>query len=502
MDYPCVPQPPHLKKGLFYHQLVSVYNMEELERTRAVCIDDSHYLKTSVGLLADLAGYGKTLSVLGLISRTDPATPYACEYRKVTSGTDLVRRVRMVPVAKVPATLVVAGPSLTAQWEAELRETTLRFSVIKSKRDAETVNPAEDLDVVLCPSNLLPALLPALPDVHFRRIVLDEPATLRITGLGTLTASFLWLVTATPFDLLGKDRMKYLSDILPDDCDIMARITVRNPDDFVKGSFAMPPTNHHYLQTSEVVPKVLKGIVSDQQYAALLSGHTGRFLTLCGLRPEPGQHYLSALMAHLHRTDETKERALVQRLQQAGRLACVLCGGVCASPHLADCCGAMACQNCLTTWSSLVQSCTVCKGRLTHSEAPIACSDEIAPLRQVPRFTILEKILRSLAPDAKVLIYTHYERVGVQLQTFLGTEYRWSDLRGTRDHKSKVLEDYRTGDLPILLLTGLVDSAGFNLQTTTDIILFDSLTEYVETQVVGRALRIGRSKDLQVHHIV
>lgn len=502
MDYPCVPQPPHLKKGLFYHQLVSVYNMQELERSRAVAIDDAHYLKTSVGILSDLAGYGKTLSVLGLISRTDHTAPYAIECRKVSSGTELVKQVRMVPVAKVPATLVVASPSLTAQWETELRETTLRYSVIRTKRDAETVNPAEGLDVVLCPSNLLPALLPCLPDVHFRRIVLDEPATLRIAGLGSATASFLWLVTATPFDLLGKDRMKYLADILPDDCDIMARITVRNPDDFVKGSFAMPPTNHHYLQTSEVVPKVLKGIVTDQQYAALLSGHTGRFLTLCGLKAEPGHHYLSALSAHLQRTDEMKERSLVHRLHQAGRLACALCGAVCTAPHLTECCGAMACRSCLATWSSLVQSCTVCKGKLTYAEAPITPTDDVAPLRQVSRFTIVEKILRALPSDSKVLIYTHYERVGVQLQTFLGTEYRWSDLRGTRDHKSKVLDDYRGGDLPILLLTGLVDSAGFNLQNTTDIILFDTLTEYVETQVIGRALRIGRTRDLQVHHIV
>jgi hypothetical protein len=67
-DIPIVSNPKKLKINLFRHQLASIYSMEKLEEEKKVeqldCIKE-----TRIGINADYTGYGKTLSMIGLIVR-------------------------------------------------------------------------------------------------------------------------------------------------------------------------------------------------------------------------------------------------------------------------------------------------------------------------------------------------------------------------------------------------------------------------------------------------
>jgi hypothetical protein len=56
-----VTQPENFRTNLFRHQLASIYNMEKLEREQVVTIDENTKMKTNIGILADLTGYGKCL---------------------------------------------------------------------------------------------------------------------------------------------------------------------------------------------------------------------------------------------------------------------------------------------------------------------------------------------------------------------------------------------------------------------------------------------------------
>ena len=63
-SYPRIPQPTDLNIKLFPHQLVSVYNMEQLERTRKVKVTNTKMYLTDFGILADKPGSGKSLTVV------------------------------------------------------------------------------------------------------------------------------------------------------------------------------------------------------------------------------------------------------------------------------------------------------------------------------------------------------------------------------------------------------------------------------------------------------
>ena len=67
--YPRIDQPADLAITLFAHQRVTVSNMESLERVRKIKRDSSSVFMTDFGILGDIPGYGKSLSVVALILR-------------------------------------------------------------------------------------------------------------------------------------------------------------------------------------------------------------------------------------------------------------------------------------------------------------------------------------------------------------------------------------------------------------------------------------------------
>ena len=65
-QFQIVSQPKRMKVSLYNHQLTSIYNMEKLEYNTRINVDNLQEIKTRIGILSDLTGYGKTLSILGM----------------------------------------------------------------------------------------------------------------------------------------------------------------------------------------------------------------------------------------------------------------------------------------------------------------------------------------------------------------------------------------------------------------------------------------------------
>ena len=63
-----VNQPLDIKVKLYPHQLASIYNMEEFENNNFI-YKDNCIIDTKIGVNADISGYGKTMSMIGLIAR-------------------------------------------------------------------------------------------------------------------------------------------------------------------------------------------------------------------------------------------------------------------------------------------------------------------------------------------------------------------------------------------------------------------------------------------------
>ena len=75
------------------------------------------------------------------------------------------------------------------------------------------------------------------------------------------------------------------------------------------------------------------------------------------------------------------------------------------------------------------------------------------------------------------------------------------EIKGRSETREKIIKRFKEGDIKVIFLNSRNNGAGINLQECTDIILFHAMNHSIETQILGRANRIGRKSELYVHRL-
>lgn len=106
-------------------------------------------------------------------------------------------------------------------------------------------------------------------------------------------------------------------------------------------------------------------------------------------------------------------------------------------------------------------------------------------------------------PSKKVLIYCSYSSLVDSLNQHLEENNYWSfPLEGSSSARMEKISKFKAADTDIYLVCNSIqNSAGIHLPETTDIIIFHELEDKYDTQVIGRAQRIGRKTSLHIHRI-
>lgn len=106
-------------------------------------------------------------------------------------------------------------------------------------------------------------------------------------------------------------------------------------------------------------------------------------------------------------------------------------------------------------------------------------------------------------PSKKVLIYCSYANLVASLNQHLEENNFWSfPLEGSSSARMEKISRFKAADTDIYLVCNSIqNSAGIHLPETTDIIIFHELEDKYDTQVIGRAQRIGRKTSLHIHRI-
>lgn len=106
-------------------------------------------------------------------------------------------------------------------------------------------------------------------------------------------------------------------------------------------------------------------------------------------------------------------------------------------------------------------------------------------------------------PSKKVLIYCSYPDLVSVLSRHLEDNNYWaSALEGSSSARMEKISKFKIADTDIYLVCNSIqNSAGIHLPETTDIIIFHELEDKYDTQVIGRAQRIGRTTPLHLHRI-
>jgi SNF2 family DNA or RNA helicase len=497
MSFNQVAQPLRIKTGLYPHQLTSIYNMKQLEQ-KEIIEHDSKYIKYNFGFLSDKQGYGKTLSVIGLISLDERDTTKD-EYviNKEKQGNKYMFYYTMVKTKKVGTSLVVIRPEQFAHWESELQKTNLSYFSAVKQTDIEI----ENYDVILCSSKLFNYFCILWNNIQWKRVVFDEPMSLRLKKQSSIPFSdFYWFMSSSPYDLLSKKCPSFFEPMFCSiDFDLVKNVIVKNNDEYIQDSFSTPKTNHIVHYYTHNIANALKGLVSNCVMELINSGNYDTAMKYINSNRKEKDDLLSLLKEK----NESMYDTVVNRLRES---ICPICTECTHSPILFTCCYNVYCDRCITDWIHIKKSCPMCR-ESTDVQNVVSIVDNperAAPVQDIKTIVkTREEIFKDIVRGRKkTVVFCNYEesfRIIKRILDYEGIQY--GILNGKQESRSKIIDSYVNGDLPVILLKSMYNGNGINLENTTDIILYHDMNEYTRVQVIGRANRLGRTNELNVHYL-
>jgi hypothetical protein len=542
-----VSQPKNLKINLFQHQLASIYKMENLESNNF--IEKENYNKeTKIGVNADIAGFGKTLSMIGLILRDkmewDLETPFIFE-KIVPTCKNRIKTYYIKRFEKLPTTLILVSQSLIGQWDKELQNTNLKYQKILTQKNIENLNPREN-DIVLVIPTMYNKLVSVYSDYAWKRFIFDEPGHIKVPSMKEIYANFYWLITATPNSIitlvenLKNNFMKDLIQCVNDWEDIETRfedIILRNDPEFIKASFEMPQTNHIYHECYNSIYNAIQNFVSptiksmieggniEDAITALGGEKTSNIIELIKLKKIKEKEEIELKITLYKSRDDTnnltlwenKRKNVLNQLNDIDKKfelmlsePCSICYDNLKDPILDPNCQNLFCGECLLKWIEKNNSCPLCRKNIDLKKIIYIKtsnnsnnSNNLKNIKQ-KRFTKNEKIIEIIKnkKDGKFLIFSEYEKSFVPIFNILKeNEIPFLEIKGSSQTREKNLQTFKNGDINVIFLNSTINGAGLNLQESTDIILYHEMKYNDKNQIIGRANRIGRKMPLTVHYL-
>jgi SNF2 family DNA or RNA helicase len=533
-----VTQPEGMTTRLFPHQLSSIFRMEELERNKHVIYDplnDTGVVETKMGIYADESGYGKTLGIIGLVLRDKMEWndyPHVSE-TIVTKAGGLVRIRQLTRHEKVNCTLILADTTVANQWVDELNSTpSLRKIIISGKKILNSLD-VEQYDVIIVIPSIYNKLIDKYRDMAWKRFIYDEPGHIRVKAMKPVISGFCWLVTATP-DLITPLHINCKSSFMKlvvgetynDFESTFRHLVIKNDPEFIKESFKMPEVKHYYYQCYHPIYNTLKDIAPSVIMEMVAAGNiSGAIKTLGGTKTSNLAELIrSSKLEELEivnaeilsnpsiLTVSKKERITKHLLELDSRIktlfsdVCSICHENLTEPVLEPNCQNLFCGKCLLTWCQTKLSCPLCRQKISMSD--LVHIDSVENVNTVDKCNYSSKentlidILNSY-PGGKFIIFSGDDNTFSNIRNAIKcNDYKYVELDGHMDNSDMAIKEFKTGDAQIIFLNSKRNGSGINLQEATDMIFYHEMSNSHSAQFLSRMLRIGRSEDARVHHLL
>jgi hypothetical protein len=540
-----VSQPEELKIKLFEHQLVSIYNMEKLEREKM--IENDNYIKeTKLGINADITGFGKTLAMLGLIIRDkmewDLYTPFIVE--KINSlSLGIITNRKISRYKKLSANLILVSPSILSQWKDEIKNTNLKMECICSRKDIDLID-ITNCDIVLVIPSMYNNLVKSYPKYAWKRFIFDEPGHMRVPSMKEVVAGFYWFVTATPnsISIFHRNcRGSFIKDIIGDSwIDFESQfqnMIIKNDIKFVKKSFSMPKIYNYYYKCYQPLFKVINGIADANINNMIEADNIEDVINLLGGKKTKNIIKLvkdkklleieiinDKIKIYQKKNDKNnikmceykKKRINNQineldiRFEKMLQGSCCICMEKLNKPVLETHCQNVFCGKCLMKWIiKNNNSCPICREQISVEKDIIylddkdECEDDTVNNNN-KNFTKLQKIIEILLKnkDKKFIVFSNYNNTFKPICKILEENtINFSLIKGNNHQRESNIEEYKNGKTQVIFLNSNFNGAGINLQETTDIIFYHKISDNMKEQILGRAQRIGSQNILSVHYL-
>lgn len=550
------------------HQLTAIHKMKTMETTNTLWYGDEGMTVSSatLGILADKAGYGKTLTMLGLICSNDdfcrPNDRHMIS-KTMWCGQSFSIRYDQFPEPPVESyitsTLIVVphGP-VFSQWQRAIQsQTVLNMCPISSSpelamvpRDLEEARRyLSTFDIVLVSGTYYPRFREkhdVTPGLQFwNRSVIDEPHSISMGGrrMRDITTKFAWFITATPENLKWPVSTGYVRQSWPNHlAEAIKYLTVKNTDDYVSQSFSLPGRLvKRYLCKDRYNLFAINGFASaavmdmlnaDDIDAAMhvLRGNVGddimtliaddlkidianKTIEIEGIGrqtlPEREKRLRLERAAGELRSLKDRYENIQERMNGLDEKDCAICYEIYKDPVSLPCTHVF-CGNCIMRWVKektgryhSAVPCPICNVQIGMSKI-VRLTGEVSEPMPEPSLTKEQVVLRLLTdyPDGKFILFSNHDGSFRRLQESLHrANIDSKQLKGQASIQTRVLDEFRTGQVKVIMLNSRYCGSGIDIHEATDVILYQAFDQGTTQQVCARADRVGRTAQLRVHHL-
>ena len=359
-----------------------------------------------------------------------------------------------------------------------------------------------------------------------------------------IKSEFVWFVSSS-ISNIGNSNGRFVSELTNhikyNTNNLYKCITIKNSNEVIQQSFKLPPINEKSIICRRLhnIKNILSGFISsdimDMINADSMDEAMKKLGETCQITDEPNIVALitKKIQVEIHNKKielefaekkiyssanakeesinrinksiqecETKIALIEERIN--GENICNICFDTPDNKVILNCCQHLFCLNCILKWLNQNPSCAYCRAKLQDKDIIVVdqkAKKQCEKKKKAELPTKMEELMKLVSnqDQKKFLIFANYDgSFNKIMEEFKKTSIKFSLLKGSSQHISKVIDQYKTGDTNIILLNGQHFGSGFNLENTTDIILYHTMPADIEMQAIGRGQRFGRTQPLNV----
>lgn len=518
-------------------------------------------IETNYGILADKVGSGKTFMAMGLIVYRQ--VPKERDHI-ISSSVYTVTKYKDTEIPK-KTNLIVVPHNLTHQWKQAFTYCNLKTYTISKKSAIDFLEfednifidhpPAEDADftelncveyydVIIISATMFDMFYNKFKNIKWARVIIDEVVSIKLPAELEFKCNFIWFLTATPSGIKFVKR-HYIRTLVSSMSNYtINNIIIKNNDAYVDQSMNLPNINQIVIKC--LTPKelqIVKEYVDDDIIDMLNAGNVQDAIIKLNCNIETSDNILDVVTKKIKKELHNKKTELeyeqkripddvkahdekIKRIQNKIKELEMKCGGIeeriksfkqencpiCfedfTSPILTPCCNNLFCLKCL----SLCKTCPMCRSSIDISKCTVI-NDSKQETEKNNNANVKDHTLCSKAdnlitilktkPDGRFLVFSNYDRTFENLNIKLTENgINHNRLVGSNVVINSIIRRFEAGEIKVLMLNALNYGSGLNLQMATDIIIYHELDTELETQVIGRAQRLGRTEPLNIYYLL
>jgi len=508
---------PHIRTELYPHQTHIVQSMKaHKKRMLNGFIHENERVRGKIGIIADAAGSGKTLSVLAYLSLRDRIQPNLGE---LDPNSNRYFSTNQLPVKQdLSAVNVIIVPQyLLFQWEQEIAKHTkssFRTFPISSRRILRNHSSPQ----LICAADCIITTNRMWREVYdycqghgigWRNVFLDEATSIFMSpNDGAPTFEFLWLITSDWLSLQFRNAHLDLKSVEPGasglyhcytDSSAFYRqiIPWTHPLRYLFVLRNNCPYPYPSLERSEIVCR--------QQYTLLNLPPSILGTNYDGLTHDKMPALFSALGLRRHSVVALKQKfGKSELIDTKMGDDCCICLEQPQNIVILPCCMNLFCGACILRQLIMSGQCPTCRNSLTLSQLyPIRSESDSSQneiIYRTKQETCLEYIRQHIATDSSnsFIVYTHYENIYYQLQPTLQQQGILCDsLEYNSNRMSRIVSAFHKGTLRVLFVSDINAIRGLTLSRATHLLLFSAIPSYESEQILLHSLQRVGSKDLK-----